>query len=232
MGLMLPKDILRGPCRHEDLHHLGQAGVMGSRGEFSIGKGACAPFPKLNVGLRVQVPALPEGLHVLHPLLDGLAPFQQNRPEARPGQSEGGKQPRRPAAHHHRRQGGNPRHLRKCVGHRRLHQRNLIPLPPGYHRLLVGQGDIHRHDIMDVPFLAGIDGLAHRDAPVEFPHRDPQCPGCLFPQKGLVPSGGQGDIPNPNHGCSPFPSPRRQTDPRRRHGQQHGSNCPVRLPRP
>ncbi len=89
MGLMLPKDILRGPCRHEGLHHLGQAGVMGSRGEFSIGKGPGTPFPKLNVGLRVQVPALPEGLHVLHPLLDGLARSSKTGRRCPPGQSEG-----------------------------------------------------------------------------------------------------------------------------------------------
>ena len=78
VGLVLPQNVLWCPRRHKGLHDKGAAGIVGARGELAVGKGAGTALPKLDVGLRIEFPALPKSLHVLHPLLQGLATLQDN----------------------------------------------------------------------------------------------------------------------------------------------------------
>ena len=73
MRLMLPENILRCPCLYEGAHNIGPAGIVGSRGQFSIGKSPCPPLSKLNIGGGIQIPALPKCLHILHTLFQRLS---------------------------------------------------------------------------------------------------------------------------------------------------------------
>ena len=190
MGLVLPEDVLRSPGGNEGVHDVGQPGVVGTGGELAIGKGTSSPLTELDIGLGIQRAALPKGFHILHPLLHRSAAFQQDGPQPSPGQGKGGKEPCRAASHHHRRGGKGAGHLREHIGPGRQGQGDLWVPHPGHGLLLVGKGDVHRHNIVGTPLLPGIDRLAHRKATVELPHRHPQGPGRLFPQQVLVPLGG------------------------------------------
>ena len=180
MGLVLPKNILRSPRPHEGLHHMADPGIVGPGGELAVGEGPGPSLAKLHVGLWIQVAALPEGRHVLHPLFQGLAPLQQDGPQARPGQAQGRQQSRRAAAHHHRGQGGSPGHLGEPIGNRFRLKANVLVSCPANHLFLIGQGDVHRHHIVDAVLFPGIDGLAHGYAPVDFSHRNTQSLGRPF----------------------------------------------------
>lgn len=149
------------PGGDEGLHHVGQTGVMGAGGELSIGEGPGTALAKLDVGLRVQVAALPKGFHILDPLLQRLAPLQQNGPEPRFRQRQRRQQARRAAPHHHRRERRRAGHGGKHIGLRLRAQGDLLALGLGHHLLLVGDGHVHRHHIVDVFLFPGVDGLAH-----------------------------------------------------------------------
>ena len=82
-----------------------QAGVVGAGGQLPVGESPGTSLAKLNVGLRVQFPPLPEGLHMADPLLHGLPPLQEDGVQPGLRQAERSQQARRAAAHHHRGQG-------------------------------------------------------------------------------------------------------------------------------
>ena len=132
---------------------------MGAGGQLAVGKGACAPLAKLHVRGGVQFPCGPEALHVRRAPVHILAALQHHAGQAVPGQEQGGEQPRRTHAHHHRGQGG-------AAGHRRedivlgLDQGHVFPRRAADHGLLVGQVQAHGVDVVDVPLVPGVDGLA------------------------------------------------------------------------
>ena len=105
MGLVGPLDVVRGPVGDKDVEDVGDAGVVHSGGELAVGEGARAPLAELDVGGVGQLAGLPEMLHILCTLIHVPAPLQYDGPQARPGQGEGGEQPRRTHPHHYRGQG-------------------------------------------------------------------------------------------------------------------------------
>ena len=88
VGLGLVEDFLGGAGGHQLLQHLADAAVPGAGGELAIGEGAGAALPKLDVGLGIQHPLLPEALNGALPLLHGLAPLQDNGLLAALGQEQ------------------------------------------------------------------------------------------------------------------------------------------------
>ena len=77
--------------------------IPGTGIELAVGKGAGAALAELYVGLRVQHAGAPEVFHILLALLHAASPLQQDGLQARPGQHQRGKQPRRSRTYHHRR---------------------------------------------------------------------------------------------------------------------------------
>ena len=178
---------------------MGDAGVMGTGGELTVGKGACAALTKLHVGLGIQVSPLPEGFHVSHTLLQGLTTLQQDGGQTGSSQTESRQQTGGATAHHHRTGTGGPGHLGELVrGGLRLKHHMLAP-GTANHFLLVGNRNIHRHHIVDVGLLSGVDGLTHRGALMDLSHGNAQGFGRPLLQQGGVSIGRQDQITDSYH---------------------------------
>ena len=156
------------------------------------------PLSELDVGGGVQQPRVPEPLHIRRPGIHIFPPLQHHAGQAVPGQKQGGEQPRRSHAHHHRGQGGLAPHWRKGVG-LPLHQLHVLPRGVLHQSRLPGHGQLHRIHIVDVIFVPGVDGRADD---LQFPQRPgahPQGPGRPLPQLLQIPAHGQGKISDLDH---------------------------------
>ena len=100
MGLRIDQDIRGGTRLVEPAEHVGTHGVLRSRGELAVGKGARTAFAELDVRCRIKIRPLVEGTHRLLPLLDAGAAFDHDRTQSRAGKVKGGEHARRAEAHH------------------------------------------------------------------------------------------------------------------------------------
>ena len=128
VGLVGPLDVLRRAVGHENAEHVGDAGVVHPGGQLAVGKRPRAPLAELDVGGGGEQPGLPKTLHVPGAPVHVLSPLQHNGAQARPGQGEGGEQPRRAHAYHHRGQGGGAAQGGRRIG--RLRHRLHAPGSP------------------------------------------------------------------------------------------------------
>ena len=146
MGLGVGEDALRRAAGHQLLQNPPVPPVPGAGIQLSVGKSACAPLAKLNVGFRIQWAAPPEGFHVPLPGHGVLPPLQHDGPQAAPGQNKGRKQAPRTGPDDHRRR-LRPQHgfllpQLHCGG---VHQPQLLPGVNGPAQHLQGQNIPLRH---------------------------------------------------------------------------------------
>jgi len=195
VGLGLPEDLLRRPRRRQIGQHLPGPGIMGTGIELAVGKGPGAPLPELHVGFRVQHPGLVEALHVPLPLLHRAAPLQQDRHGAGPGQGQGGKEPRRARAAHHRPLFGRTGQFFRQPGRRFDIGRIFFLAPPeGYRRR---DGEMH------VVFVPGVHAAAQQPDLPELLFRQTQLFGAGGPE---IPVQGEIDIPQLDHVMALLPA--------------------------
>ena len=201
VGLVLVEDVRRGPRLHQGAEHGGNAGVVGAGGQLAVGEGARAPLSELHVGGGIQHAGGPELFHVRRPLLHRAAPLQHDGGQAVPGQEQGGEQPRRAHARHHRRQGGAPPHRREYIGPGR--QAGAHPLIPaaGQQLFLSLHHGPDGADVVDVALLPGVDGQPHQLQGLELLRADAQQLGRPLFQLGGEALHGQGHVLNLQHGC-------------------------------
>ena len=157
MGLGVPEDVLRRTARHQLLHNVTMAQVLGAGVQLAVGKRACAAFTELDVGFGIQHAAAPEALHILLAALHALAPLQHDGLRPAPGQHQRREQARRPHAYHHRRQ------LHRCNGRRQgVDLRRIaghMPVPAALQEprfVLHGDG----HGVDEPQAVTGVDGPA------------------------------------------------------------------------
>ena len=203
VGLVGPAHVRRGPGLDQGVQHRSDAGVVGAGGQLAVGEGACAPLAELYVRGGVQFSCGPEALHVRRAPVHILTSFQYHAGQAVPGQKQCGKQSRRPHAHHHRGQGGAALYRREDIvlG---LDQGHGFPRCAADHGLLIGQVQAHGIDIVDVPLVSGIDGLAQQGELTQRPGPQPQRPGGLFPQLVQTAVDGKRKVGNLDHVETPL----------------------------
>ena len=198
VGLVGVAHVLWGAVLHQHVQDGGQPGVVGAGGELAVGEGAGSALAELDVGAGVQAAGGPETLHVGGAGIYIPAPLQHDGGNARPGQEEGGEEPGRAHAHHHRhgigfaRGGGKHIGLGDVEGH--------VPvIDPSDQGGLVSGVHVHGVDVVDVLLFPGVDGLAHRRQGPDGVGADTQALGGLLPQVGKVPFDGQGQVGNSYH---------------------------------
>ena len=91
VGLGVGEDALRCAAGDQLLQDPAVAQIPGAGVQLPVGKSAGAALTELHIGLRQQLAALPEALHVPLPLLHGLPPLQQNGAQTGVCQKKGGK---------------------------------------------------------------------------------------------------------------------------------------------
>ena len=205
VGLVGPLHILRSPRLHQGVDDGGNAGVVGAGGELPVREGPSPALAELDVGGWIQQAGVPEALHLGGAAVHILPPLQHHAGKPVPGQKQGGKQARRPHAHHHGHGGGAPLHLRKEIGLGE-HQGDIL-FPGPLHRLFLAgaQGHVHGVNIVDVLLLPGVDRLVHQSEFLQRARAHPQNTGRLFPQLLQISVQRQGDILNSYHISSPVP---------------------------
>ena len=189
VGLGVDENVLRGAAGHQLLQYKTVAQVLGAGVELAVGKGAGAALAELDIGGQIQLPCAPKAFHVLLSLFHAPAPLQQDGPQARLSQHQGGEEPTRPGAHHHRR-------------HRRSGQRLGRRPDPGRVDADMGRSaaedgclaaDLRQGGADEKDPLPGVNGPAQQPAGHQLTFRDAQNSGYPAGELGL-PAGLQ---PNP-----------------------------------
>ena len=161
-------------------------------------KAPAPPSPNWTLEAGHSSPGGPEPLHVGGPGVHVPAPLQHDGGEARPGQEEGGEEPRRPQAHHHRGQGGGRAHRGEPVGLGPVEGDVPVFCPADQPGLPV-HSEVHGADVVDIALPTGIDGLPGQGEVLDGPGGDAQDLGGLPPQVGEVPLQGEGEAADADH---------------------------------
>ena len=174
VGLGQDPDLLLRPAGEEGIQHRGAARVLGPGGQLPVGKGARAALAEEGVALGIRPTGAPVPVHVLDPLVHGLAPIDDQGPIPLPGQEPAGEQAAGPHAHHHDPAG---------KGLLAVDQRRIAGRFPGLSVALFirqhppGRPRGQAHQTVDaeehIPFLPGVHRLA-QDA--HFPDLPGVCP--------------------------------------------------------
>ena len=85
-----------------------------------------------------------------------------------------------------------------------LDQGHVFPRRAADHGLLIGQVQAHGVDVVDVPLVPGVDGLAQQGQLPQRPRPQPQRPGGLFPQQVQVAVYREGKVGNLDHVETPL----------------------------
>ena len=157
MGLGVPQDILRRAVFHQPLHDPAMPHISGAGVQLSVRERPCASLAELDIGLRIQYPALPKPPHILLPLLHAAAPLQYDGLHAAFGQHQRREQARRPHAHHNGRQVAALHRSRKGVSFRRIARNVCITAALQKPRLVF---HLHRRSIHEPQAVPGVDGPA------------------------------------------------------------------------
>ena len=198
MGLVRPDHILRCTVADQRVQHGADASVMGSGGQLAVGEGARPALAKLDVGYGVQTAAAPETLHVPGAFFHRTATLQHDGRKTGPGQKQGGKQARRAHAHHHGRVRQPDLYFRKYVVLRGV-QGRLFPVRTPQYRLLMVHRHIHGVHVVNIAFIAGVNGLpGHGNGP-DLSRANIQHPGRPLFQLFHIPIQWQGHVAHPDH---------------------------------
>ena len=201
VGLGVGEDSVRRAAGHHPFQDPPVAQIPGAGVQFSVGEGPGAAFAKLDVGLGVQRPAVPESLHIPDAPLRGLAPLQQDGPSAAQGQDQSGEETRRAGAHHdgpNLRRGDGPG---QSVELRLVDADPTIPAAP-QDALLVSHPDGQRID--QHRFLPGVHRPAQYLQGEDLLLRYPQQFGRRGPKAFLPPAGFPFDLIQTQHTGTSF----------------------------
>ena len=149
VGLVGIEHILRGTRPHQRLQHGGDTAIMGTGGQLTVGERAGSALTELNIGGWIQHAGSPKALHILRPLLHGLAPFQNDRGNAIAGQIEGAEQASRAHSGNDRPPVRSAHHFRKLV-RLPLHRLDALEAPAQNGRLL---GHLHLNGANQVDLI-------------------------------------------------------------------------------
>ena len=205
MGLGVKEDVLSCACRHHLLQHPADPGIVDTGIQLAVGEGSGAAFTKLDIGLRIQRPSLPELPHLFVTGCRVITPFQHQGPESGLGQDQCSEHACRSKSHHHRSV------FRFCFGSGRLVVADgcdRCPLAATGFQYFVFVA-VHRHihgvDDLDIRLFPGIHRPLHQSDPPDLGIGYLQQPRRLIVELGNIVLRRQRDFSNSDH-CDSFPA--------------------------
>ena len=206
MGLGVDQNVLRRSVGHQGLQNEAVADVFCAGVQLTVGKGPGAALAELDVAGGVQLPRGPEAVHVRFPPLHRTAPLQQDGPQARPGQHQGGKQPSGSGTHYHRRDGRGGQGSGQQITRRPLHAGDLFMTALQNVGLVFHIG---LHGVYHGHALPGVHAAAQHPQGEKVLFPDLQDAGRLGGQGAHVGPGRQLDVFHFQHGSLSFLRSRR-----------------------
>ena len=197
MRLGIIADVLLCTVFYHLFQHELQPGIMDSGVELSVGKRSGTALPELNIAVRIQRPAVEECLSLLRTGLCVRALFDDDGPQPRPGEDQGGKDASRTESYDDRSavtgNRGDPV-LLFFIGLRLVLSYQVV--------LATAQGQGRRTDIMKILLSPGVQRSPDQFRREDLALPDPQPPGGLLCQalRRIVQL--HPDISYKNHGIS------------------------------